>query len=81
MSPPVPLSAARREPAAAPAPSPAGDAETGMTVEEQELGLISAQGLYQMRCECGRSWFELSLPNLAKCPACNKVGVVRLLGS
>ena len=81
MSPPVPFLAARREPTVPPSQSPTGEGESGMTVEEQELGLISAQGLFQMRCECGRSWFELALPNLAKCPACHKVGVVRLLES
>jgi hypothetical protein len=29
-----------------------------------------------MRCECGRSWFELELPKFVKCPACHKLGLV-----
>jgi hypothetical protein len=34
------------------------------------------QHLYKMRCECGRSWFELEVPQFVKCPACNKLGFV-----
>ncbi|HEX4378040.1 MAG TPA: hypothetical protein VHZ99_12895 [Steroidobacteraceae bacterium] len=48
----------------------------GIEVQEEELSTITAQKLYQMRCECGRSWFELELSRLAKCPACSKLGVV-----
>ena len=48
----------------------------GIEVHEEELSTITAQKLYQMRCECGRSWFELELSRLAKCPACSKIGVV-----
>ena len=48
----------------------------GIEVQEEELSTITAQKLYQMRCECGRSWFELELSRLAKCPACSKIGVV-----
>ena len=48
----------------------------GIEVQEEELSTITAQKLYQMRCECGRSWFELELSRLAKCPACSKLGIV-----
>jgi hypothetical protein len=48
----------------------------GIEVQEEELSTITAQKIYQMRCECGRSWFELELSRLAKCPACSKLGVV-----
>jgi hypothetical protein len=48
----------------------------GIEVLEEELGAIKAQSLYKMRCECGRSWFELELPRLMKCPACDKLGLV-----
>jgi hypothetical protein len=51
----------------------AGD---GIEVHEEELSTIIAQPLYKMRCECGRSWFELELPRLVKCPACDKLGLV-----
>ena len=53
-------------------PKPAG----GIEVQEEELSTITAQKLYQMRCECGRSWFELEVSRLAKCPACSRIGVV-----
>lgn len=50
----------------------------GIEVHEEELGAIKAQSLFKMRCECGRSWFELELPKLVKCPACSKLGLVSL---
>jgi hypothetical protein len=48
----------------------------GIEVLEEELRAIKAQSLYKMRCECGRSWFELELPRVVKCPACEKLGLV-----
>jgi hypothetical protein len=48
----------------------------GIEVREEELTSVTAQALYKMRCECGRSWFELELPQLVKCPACDKLGLV-----
>ena len=48
----------------------------GIQVQEEELSMATAQPLFRMRCECGRSWFELQLPNLATCPACSKMGLV-----
>lgn len=58
-------------------PDPA-EGGTGMTVEEEVLREVSAQLLYQLHCECGRSWFALELPTFVKCPACHKVGMVSL---
>jgi hypothetical protein len=52
----------------------------GIEVHEEELGKVTAQLLYKMRCECGRSWFELLLPKFVKCPACHKFGRVRTTG-
>ncbi len=48
----------------------------GLLVEESELGLVTAQQLFKMRCECGRSWFELELRKLVQCPACHKINLV-----
>ena len=48
----------------------------GIQVQEDELVAVKAQALYKMRCECGRSWFELELPRFVKCPACDKLGLV-----
>ena len=55
-------------------PRPAID--SGIEVHEEQCGTITAQLMYKMRCECGRSWFELELPKCVKCPGCNKFGVV-----
>jgi hypothetical protein len=57
-------------------PHPIRALEPGIVVREEELGSIRAQRLYKMRCDCGRSWFELDLPRLAECPACHKLGLV-----
>jgi hypothetical protein len=48
----------------------------GIDVREEELGVATAQRLFKLRCECGRSWFELELPTLVKCPACAKLSLV-----
>jgi len=34
---------------------------TGIEVHEEELGTVTAQRLFKMRCECGRSWFERTI--------------------
>lgn len=57
-------------------PKFAGKSAGGIEVHEEELSAIRAQPLFKMRCECGRSWFELELPRLVKCPACDKLGLV-----
>ena len=50
--------------------------DSGIEVHEQELGKVTAQLVYKMRCECGRSWFELELLKFVECPACHKLGLV-----
>jgi hypothetical protein len=50
--------------------------DSGIEVHEEELGTVTAQRIYKMRCECGRSWFELELPKLVECPGCHKLGFV-----
>jgi hypothetical protein len=81
---------ARSESRAGPPPSPSNSPQQmlesafhrrsgrddGILVQEGELGLVKAQTLYKMRCECGRSWFELELPKLVKCPACQRINLV-----
>jgi hypothetical protein len=47
-----------------------------MEVDEEDLGTVIAQRIYKMRCECGRSWFELELPKFVECPGCHKLGFV-----
>jgi hypothetical protein len=50
--------------------------DSGIEVHEEELGTVTAQHVYKMRCECGRSWFELELLKFVECPACHKLSVV-----
>lgn len=49
---------------------------TGIEVHEEKWGMVTAQRVYKMRCECGRSWFELELLKFVRCPACQALGLV-----
>jgi hypothetical protein len=49
---------------------------TGIEVHEEKWGAVTAQRVYKMRCECGRSWFELELLKFVRCPACQALGLV-----
>jgi hypothetical protein len=51
----------------------------GILVQEDELSTATAQRLYRMRCECGRSWFELELKSLIKCPSCSRLNRVEMV--
>ena len=51
-------------------------AESGIEVQEEQWGSIAVQRVYKMRCECGRSWFELELPQFVRCPACHRLGLI-----
>jgi hypothetical protein len=55
---------------------PRPEIDTGIEVQEEQCGTVTAQRVYKMRCECGRSWFELELPKGVRCPACHKFGIV-----
>jgi hypothetical protein len=49
---------------------------SGIEVHEEKWGTVTAQHVYKMRCQCGRSWFELELPKFVRCPACDTLGLV-----
>lgn len=57
-------------------PASVSSMDSGIVVREEELIAVKAQRLFKMRCECGRSWFELELPKFVECPACKKLGLV-----
>jgi hypothetical protein len=57
-------------------PASRGAPDSGIEVHEEQWGMVTAQRLYKLRCECGRSWFELELPKFIRCPACHKLGLV-----
>jgi len=59
-----------------PDPEVATRESDGIVVQEGELGSAIAQRFYRMRCECGRSWIELELKKLVKCPACSRLARV-----
>src|SRR5580704_8210651 len=48
----------------------------GIEVHEEKWGTVTVQHVYKMRCECGRSWFELEVPQFVKCPACKKLALI-----
>jgi hypothetical protein len=50
----------------------------GILVEEDELSLATAQQMYRIRCDCGRSWFELELKLIVKCPGCSRLNRVHM---
>jgi hypothetical protein len=55
---------------------PQGTIASEIEVHEEKWGTVTVQHVYKMRCECGRSWFELELPRFVKCPACDKLDFV-----
>jgi len=42
----------------------------GIEVVEQFAGVAEGQWLLQVRCQCGRRWFELAAVPTATCPRC-----------
>jgi hypothetical protein len=43
----------------------------GIEVLERKVGLAAAQWVLRVRCQCGRSWFELEEVHWATCPRCS----------
>jgi len=50
--------------------------DDSIQVKEAPLRKVSAQLMYRLRCECGRSWFDLVQPMIVHCPACRQAGLV-----
>jgi hypothetical protein len=42
----------------------------GIEVIEQRAGIAEGQWILQVRCQCGRRWFELEAIPVATCPRC-----------
>lgn len=49
----------------------------GIVVEETEMGRATAQWIVQIRCECGRRWFDVQMVKTARCPRCEMMAVVK----
>lgn len=48
----------------------------GIEVTERRLGRATGHWVLQVRCECGRRWFEIEDIHSAKCPRCGSVVLV-----
>jgi hypothetical protein len=48
----------------------------GIVVEETEMGRATGQWVVQIRCECGRRWFDVQMVKTARCPRCETMVVV-----
>jgi len=42
----------------------------GIEVQERRLGHAAGHWVLQVRCECGRRWFEVEPVRTADCPRC-----------
>jgi hypothetical protein len=47
-------------------------AREGVTVVEQALGHAVGQWIFQVRCDCGRRWFDLKAVDNVQCPRCGR---------
>ncbi len=45
----------------------------GYEVIEQRAGRAVGQWVLQVRCECGRRWFEVEAIDAARCPRCGSL--------
>jgi hypothetical protein len=48
----------------------------GIVVEETEMGRATGQWIVQIRCECGRRWFDVEMVKTARCPRCEMMLIV-----
>lgn len=50
----------------------------GIKVDERLVGRAVAQWILQVRCDCGRRWFEVEVVDTATCPRCGMLVYVDL---
>lgn len=53
----------------------------GIEVVERRIGRAVGQWILEIRCECGRRWFELEAVDTGKCPRCGTLVLIRIEGS
>lgn len=51
----------------------------GIEVVEGRIGRATAQWVVQVRCECGRRWFEVEAVRSATCPRCSTLVLVEMV--
>jgi hypothetical protein len=52
----------------------------GVEVREQPLGRAVGHWVLQVRCDCGRRWFEVEQVATARCPRCGVLVLVDVEG-
>ena len=50
----------------------------GIDVQERRLGHAVGQWVLQVRCDCGRRWFEVQPVRTADCPRCGALVLVEI---
>ena len=50
----------------------------GIEVIEQPLGHAVGRWILQVRCECGRRWFEVEAVESATCPRCGSLVLIQI---
>lgn len=65
------------EPGAAPVPAITRMPE-GIEVKERHIGRAFGHWVLQVRCECGRRWFELEPVKAGKCPRCGSLVLIEI---
>lgn len=53
----------------------------GIEVVERRVGRAVGQWILEVRCECGRRWFELEAVDSGKCPRCGALVLIRIEGT
>jgi hypothetical protein len=48
----------------------------GIVVKEDLMGRATGQWIVQIRCECGRRWFDVEMVQTARCPRCDAMLIV-----
>ena len=52
----------------------------GIEVVERRVGRAVGQWILEVRCECGRRWFEVEQVATARCPRCGVMTLVEVEG-
>jgi hypothetical protein len=53
----------------------------GIEVIEHRPGRAIGQWILQVRCECGRRWFEVEAIDSTMCPRCNRLVYLDIIAS
>jgi len=54
---------------------------SGIEVIEHSAGRATAQWILQVRCDCGRRWFEVEAIDSTMCPRCKRLVYLDIIAS